>query len=60
MADLLVLNKDPLVNIRNTNSIRYVMKNGDLWEGDTLNQVWPVQKPLPEMWWWKELQNPVR
>ncbi len=60
MADLLVLNKDPLANIRNTNSIRYVMKNGDMWEGDTLNQVWPEQKPLPEMWWWKEQQNPAR
>jgi hypothetical protein len=54
MADLLVLNKDPLENIRNTNTIRYVMKNGELFEGDTLNQVWPTQKPLPELWWWKE------
>ena len=54
LADLLVLNKDPLENIRNTNTIRYVMKNGDLWEGDTLNQVWPVQKTLPDLWWWKE------
>jgi Tol biopolymer transport system component len=52
LADLIVLNKDPLENIRNTNTIRYVMKNGDMWEGDTLNQVWPVQKNLPEMWWW--------
>ncbi|PYT15400.1 MAG: hypothetical protein DMG59_14010 [Acidobacteria bacterium] len=54
LADLLVLNKDPLENIRNTNTIRYVMKNGEMWEGDTLNQVWPQQKPLPELWWWKE------
>jgi len=30
------------------------MKNGEMWEGDTLNQVWPQQKPLPELWWWKE------
>jgi predicted amidohydrolase len=54
LADLLVLNKDPLENIRNTNTIRYVMKNGELFEGDTLNQVWPNQKPLPELWWWNE------
>jgi len=54
LADLLVLNKDPLENIRNTNTIRNVMKNGELFEGDTLNQVWPVQKALPEMWWWKD------
>ena len=54
MADLLVLNKDPLENIRNTNTIRFVMKNGEMWEADSLNQVWPAQKKLPELWWWKE------
>ena len=54
MADLLILNRDPLENIRNTNSIRYVVKNGEIYEGDTLNQIWPKQKPLGELWWWKE------
>ena len=53
LADLIVLNKDPLADIHNTNTIRYVMKNGELFEGDTLNQVWPQQKPLPELWWSK-------
>jgi hypothetical protein len=52
LADLLVLDKNPLDNIRNTNSIRYVMKNGELFEGDTLNQIWPVEKELPPLWWW--------
>lgn len=51
-ADLLVLDRDPLADIKNTNSIRYVMKNGELFEGATLDQVWPVVKPLPEAWWW--------
>jgi Tol biopolymer transport system component len=54
LADLLVLNKDPLENIRNTNTIRFVMKGGDMWEGETLNQVWPVEKKLAEPWWWKD------
>jgi Tol biopolymer transport system component len=53
MADLIVLNRDPLLDIHNTNTIRYVMKNGELFEGDTLNQTWPVQKPLADLWWWK-------
>ena len=53
LADLIVLNKDPLMDIHNTNTIRYVMKNGEIFEGDTLNQVWPQQKPLPELWWSK-------
>lgn len=54
LADLIVLNKNPLDDIHNTNTIRYVMKDGELFEGDTLNQTWPVQKPLAPMWWWNE------
>lgn len=52
LADLLVLDRNPLENIKNTNSIRYVMKNGEIYEGDTLNQIWPQQKPLPKPFWW--------
>jgi imidazolonepropionase-like amidohydrolase/Tol biopolymer transport system component len=51
MADLLVLDRNPLENIRNTNSIRYVMKNGELYEGDTLNMLWPEARPLPKPFW---------
>jgi len=51
LADLLVLDRDPLADIRNTNSIRYVMKNGRLYEGDTLNETWPRQKPAPDEPW---------
>jgi hypothetical protein len=54
LADLVVLAKDPLKDIHNTNTIRYVMKNGELFEGDTLNQLWPVEKPLAPLWWWSE------
>ena len=53
LADLLVLNRDPLQDIHNTNSIRYVMKNGEMWVADTMDEVWPEQKPLPQLWWWK-------
>jgi imidazolonepropionase-like amidohydrolase len=52
LADLVVLDKNPLGDIHNTNSIRYVMKNGELFEGDTLTQIWPVRKELPPFWWW--------
>jgi Tol biopolymer transport system component len=54
MADLVVLNKNPLDDIHNTNTVRYVMKNGELFEGDTLNQIWPVEKPLSALWWWED------
>ncbi len=52
LADLLVLTDDPTINIRNTQSIRYVIKNGELFQADTLDKLWPQQKPLPDQWWW--------
>jgi Tol biopolymer transport system component len=59
LADLLVLDRNPLENIRNTTAIRYVMKNGELYEAETLDQIWPVQKKLPRQYWW-ELEPSVR
>jgi Tol biopolymer transport system component len=54
LADLVILDKSPLDDIHNTNTIRWVMKNGELFEGDTLNQIWPEQKPLAPFWWYNE------
>ena len=54
LADLIVLSGNPLDDIRNTNAIKYVMKNGELFDGDTLDQIWPQQKTLQRMWWWDE------
>ena len=54
LADLQVLDQNPLDDIHNTNSIRFVMKNGRLYDGDSLDEVWPRQKALPRQWWWSE------
>jgi imidazolonepropionase-like amidohydrolase len=51
LADLVVLDANPLEDIRNTNRIRYVMKNGRLYEGDTLDEIWPRQKKLQRSEW---------
>ena len=48
LADLVIMDENPLDDIQNTNTIRYVMKNGRLYEGDTLDEVWPRQRPLSE------------
>jgi imidazolonepropionase-like amidohydrolase len=51
MADILVLDRDPLADLRNSAAIRYVMKNGRLYDGDTLDEVWPRKRPLsPQPW----------
>jgi hypothetical protein len=49
-ADLLILDADPLVDIRNTQTLRGVMKNGRLYEAATLNEVWPRERALPALW----------
>ena len=52
LADLLILDKNPLEDIHNTNSVHWVMKNGELFEGDTLDQIWPEQKKLEPLFFW--------
>jgi imidazolonepropionase-like amidohydrolase/Tol biopolymer transport system component len=39
LADIIVLDRDPLANIRNSESIRYVMINGRLFDADSLAQI---------------------
>ena len=59
LADLLVLDGNPLDDIRNTNTIQFVMKNGRVYEGSTLNEVWPRARPLPKQWWMTNDALPV-
>jgi Tol biopolymer transport system component len=54
LADLVILDRDPLTDIHNSMAIGFVMKNGELLDGNTMDEVWPEQKPLPEMYWMKE------
>ena len=50
-ADLLVLDRDPLVDIHNTSTIRYVMRNGEVYIGETLDRIWPSEQKLTTPWW---------
>jgi len=51
LADLIVLDKDPLANIRNSNSVAMVMVNGRLYDANTLDEVYPRQRKLPVQQW---------
>ena len=51
LADLVIMDKNPLENIRNTNTIKYVMKNGRLYDGNTLDQVAPAIVKAPKFGW---------
>ena len=58
LADLIIFDKSPLDDIHNTNTIHWVVKNGEVFEGDTLNQVWPEQKKLEPLWFWNNYDAP--
>ncbi len=47
LADLVILDKNPLENIRNTNTVNKVMKNGRLYDGNTLDEVYPNAHKAP-------------
>ena len=51
LADLVVLDRNPLENIRNTTAIRYVMKNGRLYNGNTLDEIWPRVRKAGSFYW---------
>lgn len=51
LADILVLDADPLQDLRNVARLRYVMKDGRLYEAETLDEVWPAARPLPTPHW---------
>ncbi len=52
LADLIILDKNPLVSIRNTNTIYQVMKDGRLYDGNTLDQVYPVKQSFDRSEWY--------
>jgi Tol biopolymer transport system component len=49
-ADLVILNSDPRVDLKNTADIHRVMANGRLYNDDTLDEEWPRQRELPKLW----------
>lgn len=58
LADLLVLDRDPLQDIRNTTAIRYVMLGGALRDGETLDLVAPRAEALRTPWWREQAPVP--
>ena len=54
VADLLVLNSNPLDDIKNSIDILYVMKNGDLFNADNLNKITGDKARFEPFFWVKE------
>jgi imidazolonepropionase-like amidohydrolase len=51
LADLIVLNSNPLDDIHNTLDMQYVMKGGVLYDSSTLDEVWPERRPFGPYYW---------
>jgi hypothetical protein len=51
LADLIVLDKDPLADIHNTNSVRYTMINGRLYDAETMNEIGNYDRPRSKFFW---------
>lgn len=51
LADMVILNDNPLVDIRNSEKIKYVMVNGRLYDADSMNEIGNREKPRLHFWW---------
>ena len=51
LADLVVLDGNPLADIRQSQSVRMVMVNGRLYDAATLNQLAPVAQDRAKLYW---------
>ncbi len=54
LADLVILNKNPLDDLRNSKAIEYVIKNGRLYDDETLDEVWPRERETGPLWFHQE------
>ena len=51
LADLVVLDRNPLDNIRNSESVNLIVLNGRVYDAKTLNEVGNHPRPRKPFWW---------
>jgi hypothetical protein len=51
IADLVVLDANPLEDLRNTNTVSKVLKDGKVYDTQALDQEWPQPKKAPTYYW---------
>jgi imidazolonepropionase-like amidohydrolase len=54
LADVVVLDADPLADIRNSESVRLVVANGRVYDGTTLDQLGNHPAKRPPFFWQRE------
>jgi imidazolonepropionase-like amidohydrolase/Tol biopolymer transport system component len=51
LADLVILERNPLENIRNSTSLTHVIKNGRVYDASTLAEIHPRTGAAPKFYW---------
>lgn len=60
LADLVIMDANPLDNIRNTDQISQIMLNGRVYASDDLQEVVTGDKQLKPFWWQTKAQGLIR
>lgn len=60
LADLLILDADPLDNIRNSDRIAWVVLNGRIFAANSLNETLTGEAKLKPLWWHGKPQHDIR
>lgn len=59
LADLIILDKNPLEDIQNSNSVIYTMINGRLYDTETMNEIGNYDKPRRQFYWERDGYSPA-
>ncbi|CAN5908542.1 amidohydrolase family protein [soil metagenome] len=59
LADLIVLDQNPLEDIHNSQYVHYTMINGRIYESETMNEVGNTDKKREKFWWEANKYSPT-
>lgn len=57
LADIIILDENPLTDIRNSESVRYTMINGRLYDTNTMNEIGHQPKKRSQFYWEMDSYN---
>jgi imidazolonepropionase-like amidohydrolase/Tol biopolymer transport system component len=60
LADLQVIEGNPLEDVKSTDNITHVMINGRLYQASDLSEVITGSRPAPKLWWHNKPQHLIR
>jgi imidazolonepropionase-like amidohydrolase len=59
LADFAVLSENPLVDLKNSTSVKWTILNGRIYDSHSMDQLYPVQEERPQLYFQKGGQQPT-